>query len=325
MRHATGWIIAAGLVMACGPWVLDRGTLFLLIEILTLLAIAQSWNFLAGYAGVISLGHHLFIAAGGYALFTLTRDLPLSPYAAVPVAALVAMALAAVLFPILFRLREVYFAIGMWVAAEIGRILISKSAFFGASGGLPLVAARNMSRDWFLPIAYWYAVALAMGLTLFVHLYTTGRWGLHLRAMRDDDLAARSLGVKTARQKAMAFVISAGGCGAAGAIWFMSSYFIAPAAAFDMNWVVAVIFACVIGGLGTVQGPIMGVALYFVLRQTLAFSTNLYLMVLGGVAIALILFQPRGLAALTLPLLRSARPPQATNGNAGATNPKNRA
>ncbi|MEH7828585.1 branched-chain amino acid ABC transporter permease [Gemmobacter denitrificans] len=297
MRHLILWAIA-GAALALMPFVAGRGLLVLGVEMLVLIALAQAWNLLAGYGGLLSLGHHALFGVGGYALYAISRDLGLNPYTAIPFAGLSAAALALVLAPILFRLRDVYFAVGMWVAAEILRIAVSRSDWLGGASGLPLAGARSISRDWMGSFTFWSALALALGMTAFVGWLMAGRFGLRLRALRDDEVAARSIGVGPQRIRLIVFLISAAGAGMAGAISFLSALFITPMAAFDMTWMVTTVFVCIIGGIGRLSGPILGTALYFTLRETLSFSPGATLMAVGAAAIAVMLFAPGGLAGL---------------------------
>jgi branched-chain amino acid transport system permease protein len=284
--------------LASVPFWLGSGALALVTEMLVLLAIAQSWNLLAGYGGLLSLGHHAFVAIGAYLLFAVTRDLPISPYVMIPFCGVGAALLALILTPILFRLREVYFAVGMWVAAEIIKIVVSRWEYFGASSGLPLFAARRIDTSLLPSMGYWLALALAAALCIGLWWLGRSPWGLHVHAMRDDETAAHSLGVKTDRIKAILFIISAAGCGTAGAIAFMGSLYVSPVAAFDINWTVYAIFICVIGGLGSIRGPVIGVLLFIALREALSGAPGWNLIALGVIAVALMMFAPNGISGL---------------------------
>ncbi len=280
------------------PFGIDRGLLFLASEILVVIALAQAWNLLAGYGGLLSLGHHGFVGIGGYALYLITRDLPVHPYLAVPMAGIVAGFIGLLLAPILFRLREVYFAVGMWVSAEIFRIVIMRWDYAGGALGLPLSAARDLNRQWMGASAYWLALATALGATLLVWALMRSTFGLRLRALRDDELAARSIGVAPRRIRLIVFVLSMAIVGCAGAVSFLSALFITPTAAFDINWLVTIVFVTIIGGIGRLSGPFLGAALFFALRETLAFSSSWYLVALGATAVLVMLLFPGGLAAL---------------------------
>ena len=215
---------------------------------------------------------------------------------------------ALVLAPILFRLREAYFSIAMWVVAEIIRIGVTRWEYLGATSGLPLYAARGLDRAWMAPITYWLALALAVGSTAVVYGLIRSRQGLGLLATRDDPVAARSLGVAVNRNRLIAFILSAVGCGMAGAVLFLSTLFVAPEAAFDLKWVVIVIFVAVIGGTGTIEGPIIGVIVYFALRETLAFAGAWHLISFGCVAVATMIFAPHGAAGYIVVTVKEAIP-----------------
>jgi branched-chain amino acid transport system permease protein len=286
------------LVLVCLPFIADRGTLFLGMEILVIIALSQAWNLPAGYGGLLSLGHHAFVGIGGYALYALSRDLGVHVLFAIPLAGIVTGLFALAITPILFRLRAVYFAVGMWVAAEIVRILVMRSDWLGGASGMPLAGARDLPRAWMGSAAYWMALAVALGTTLLVWWLMRSNFGLRLRALRDDEVAARSIGVKPNRVRLIVFVLSAVATGMAAAVSFFSTLFITPLGAFDIGWVVTIVFVTVIGGMGRLSGPFLGAALYFILREGLADYDNWYLIALGATAIAVMLIFPGGLAGL---------------------------
>jgi branched-chain amino acid transport system permease protein len=291
-------LLIALAVCIAAPFFLGRGMLFLGMEIFIVIALAQSWNLLAGYGGLLSLGHHGFLGLGGYALYLLSRDAGLHVLVAIPLAGVITALFAVVLAPILFRLREVYFAVGMWVSAEILRILVIRNDWTGGPMGLPLAGGRDIGREWMGASAYWMALVLAVGVTVLIWALMRSSFGLRLKALRDDELAARSIGVAPKRIRLIVFALSALFAGMAGAVNFFSSLFITPLAAFDIGWIVTIVFVTVIGGIGRLSGPFIGAALYFLLRETLAFSASWYLVALGAMAMAIMLFLPGGLASL---------------------------
>lgn len=285
-------------VLVSLPFWADRGTVFLGMEILVVVALAQAWNLPAGYGGLLSLGHHGFVGLGGYALYAISRDLGIHVLVAIPLAGLITACFALFIAPILFRLREVYFAVGMWVAAEILRILVMRSDWLGGQSGMPFAGARDLPRAWMGASAYWMALAIAVGMTVLVWALMRSDFGLRLAALRDNEDAARAIGVRPNRVRLIVFVISAAATGMAGATLFFSSLFISPTAGFDIGWIVTIVFVTLIGGLGRLSGPFLGAALYFVLRETLADHGNWHLITLGVVAMAGMLIAPGGLASL---------------------------
>jgi branched-chain amino acid transport system permease protein len=318
MKAALAWTAAALAAAALAPQALDAGPLRLLAEVLLAIGMVQMWNLLAGYTGLLSLGHQLFVATGAYVLFEATRRLGMPPLAVLPLAALGGALLAAVLAPLLFRLREAYFAVGLWVFAEIGWLLASKSPALGGPGGqaLDLSAVTDLER--FGADAFRAAVAIGVGLPLLLSALLGSRLGLALLTVRDNELAARSIGVDVWRVRFVAFTISGAGCALAGAAHYMGAMFVAPDAAFDINWVVMMLFATLIGGIGTQAGPVLGVLLWFGLRElttsVLGWSGGSYLIAMGLVAMAVSLWAPGGLwprlialSAVRSPRLRAPR------------------
>jgi branched-chain amino acid transport system permease protein len=288
--------IIACIALAAAPLLLGAGNLGLATEILLVFTMAQMWNLLAGYAGLISLGHAAFIGMGGYVLYAASNLLGLPIYASIPAAFLVTGLVAAIIAPLLFRLRDAYFAIGTWVFAEIVHILVTKSDALGGSSGMPLLAIRDMDIDRFPTVSYACAAALSVGAMLFAYLIIRARLGLALMAVRDNPLAAASAGIDVWRSRFLAFVLSAAVCGAAGGIYFMSTLFIDPNAAFDVNWTVILLFIVIVGGIGTLSGPVIGTVIYFSLRQLLLGQQGWFLVLMGGVAVLAAVFAPRGLS-----------------------------
>ncbi|HJV68852.1 branched-chain amino acid ABC transporter permease [Ideonella sp.] len=290
-----------GLALAAffAPRVLDGGVLRLVGEILLAICMAQMWNLMAGYSGLLSLGHQLFVGIGAYTLFQASQRLGLAPHLVLPLAGLAGGLAAAVLAPVLFRLRDAYFSIGLWVFAEIAALVVSKSTALGSAGGLPLDLSTLDDVEAFQAISFWVAAAIGAGALLGLYALMRSRLGLAMMTVRDNEVAARSIGVDVWRVRFPAFVISGVGCGLAGAAYFMGAMFVAPDSAFDINWVVMMMFATLIGGIGTIEGPVLGVLIWFALREGLTTWLGLpggwYLIAMGAVAMLLSLVAPRGL------------------------------
>jgi branched-chain amino acid transport system permease protein len=296
--------LAGVLVMASAPWLVGDGALRFVSEALLMLTMAQMWNLLAGYAGLVSMGQQVFVGLGAYGLFFVSISLKLAPFWVLPLAPVLCAAVAAVVALFLFRLREAYFAIGTWVFSEVVSLLISKTERLGGERGIGLPTARLIDARWLEPLTFWISAAIAVGAVAGTYALLRSRVGLGLMTVRDNDVAAASIGVDVWRNRFIAFVIAAAGCGLAGAVSFTATLYVAPGFAFDPNWVVAMMFIVIIGGIGTLEGPILGVVIYFALREVLTVAFGLtggwYLVGLGVVAIATMLFEPAGL----WPLLR---------------------
>lgn len=288
--------VAVCLLFASAPAWLGEGNLRLAAEILSVYLMAQMWNLLAGYAGLLSIGAQAFVGIGAYALFALADFGEVSPFLAVPVAPILCAVIAALIAPVLFRLRDAYFAIATWVFSEIVLALVSKSDILGHQYGLTLTGLRTIDEAWIAPGIYWWAAGAALGGTAFMFWLMRTRVGLGLMAVRDNDLAASSLGIDVWWARFFAFVISSAGAGLGGGIFYMLEAHVVPRqGAFDPNWVVIMLFCTILGGLGTIEGPIIGTAIYFALRELLSGAGNWYYMLLGGVAVAVMLVAPKGI------------------------------
>jgi branched-chain amino acid transport system permease protein len=291
--------IALAMLAAAPVWA-DRQDLRLLGEIYAYIALASFWNLLAGYTGLVSIGQQAYVGFGAYMLYALAMLAGVHPLAAIPLAGLASAAVAVPVAALMFRLRGHYFAIGTWVMAEVFRLLASQiSALDGGSGTslptdivLQIAGTRQMRES----LIYWIAFALAVAVVGAIVLLLRSRYGLALTAIRDSELSARSNGVDVLRIKYAVYVITALGTAVIGALVFLQKQRISPDTAFSVNdWTASVIFITVIGGIGRVEGPIIGTVVFFVLRQTLADLGTVYLMILGGVAIVVMLAAPKGI------------------------------
>lgn len=291
--------------MRCGPYWLGRAEMRLGVEICTYLALATMWNLLAGYAGLVSVGQQAFVGIGGYALFALAAFGGLHPLLALVLAGAVAAVLAIPTAAIAFRLEGAYFAIGTWVVAEVYMLSIAQIQALGGGSGMSLpvkvvkeIAQQKTMRE---SIVYWIALALAVGSVALVYWLLRSRHGLALTAIRDFEPAAESVGVDNARTKYLVYVAAAFITGFAGALIFLAKLRISPEAAFNVvDWTAYVIFIVVIGGVGRIEGPIVGTIVFFALRGFLADLGSIYLIILGLLAVGVMLRAPTGLWGLVL-------------------------
>jgi branched-chain amino acid transport system permease protein len=296
-----GLIVLLALVAA--PWWAGRADMRLMGEIFLYLALASLWNLMAGYAGLVSVGQQAYVGFGGYMLFALTIFGGLSPLAAIAGAAVLGALIAIPVATLIFRLRGAYFAIGTWVIAEVFRLSFAQvSALGGGSGSsLPVDIVRSVaeSRDLREAISYWMALGAAVVVIAAVYLFLRSRRGLALMAIRDNELAAASLGIDIWRTKFVVYVVTGALTSMIGALIFLQKLRISPDAAFSVNdWTAFVIFIVVIGGIGTIEGPIIGTLIFFALRETLSELGTIYLIVLGLVAIVVMLKAPKGVWGL---------------------------
>ena len=309
-------IVAIGLLVVAValPGFAGRSLIQDLFFILTMLVLAQWWNLLAGYGGLVSVGQQAFVGMGAYAMFGAVILWGLDPVPSILLAGLAALVLAVPTAFFAFRLQGAYFAIGTWVIAEVVRLSVAQWKQVGGGTGtsLPREATKDM---WFVGaiaemfdlkssaardvLAYWLALALAVLTIGGIYWLLRSRRGLALTAIRDNPEAARSVGVDSGLMKWIVFLIAAFGTGLAGGLIYMQKARISPDAAFSvLDWTAYVIFIVVIGGIGTIEGPIIGVLIFFALQALLADFGSWYLMALGLIGIAVMLFAPRGLWGL---------------------------
>ena len=285
--------------LAAAPWWGGRDDLQLLSEIYAYVALASLWNLLAGYAGLVSVGQQAYVGLGAYTLFALAILFGISPLWAIPLAGLFAASVSIPVALLVFRLRGHYFAIGTWIVAEVFRLTASQISALGGGSGTSLPAAvviaiapTRQLRD----SMYWIALLLAVAVLALIVLLLRSRYGLALKAMRDAELAAACSGVDVYRTKFLVYVVTALTTAMLGALIFLQKLRISPDAAFSVNdWTAFVIFITVIGGIGRIEGPIIGTLVFFALRQTLADLGTIYLMMLGLVAIVIMLAAPKGI------------------------------
>jgi len=296
------------------PAFASRGLILDMFLILTMLVLAQFWNLLAGYCGLVSIGQQAFVGIGAYVMFGTVILMGVDPIPAILLGGIAALGLAIPTAFFAFRLHGAYFAIGTWVIAEVVRLLVAqwKSIGGGTGTSLPRSATKEM---WFTDaiqglfdvraaaardiLAYWLAVILAVVTIAGIYWLLRTKRGLALAAIRDNLEAAKSVGVDATRMKWQVFLISAFGTGVAGGLIYLQKARISPDAAFSVtDWTAYVIFIVVIGGIGTIEGPIIGVIVFFALQAALADYGSWYLMALGVLGILVMLFAPRGLWGL---------------------------
>jgi ABC-type branched-subunit amino acid transport system permease subunit len=284
-------------VFAMLPYIVYSGTTAVLVQAFIVLTLASMWNLLAGYAGLVSVGQQAFVGLGAYFVLILAIH-GTSPFAALPVAAIGCGVAALPLWWLVSRLRSGYFAIATWVLAATVMLIIEKFSSIGGGTGMPLPGLSGFDPTLLTAYTYWAGLAVTVVALLVIYLLLRGRLGLVLTAVRDDEVAARSSGARVGLARMLVFVVAGAGCGAAGAVLAISQLQVQPGAVFSVQWTAVMAFATIIGGLGTIEGPIVGTAVYMVLQQTLASYNAWYLIILGLVAIFVALFARRGLWGL---------------------------
>jgi branched-chain amino acid transport system permease protein len=291
--HERGWaaaILAGFALLALLPLAGPRDdVLNFVFLILLAITLAESWNIVAGYAGQVNLGHAAFFGLGALVTRVLWR-------AGVPVGlAMVAGAATATAFALMigaaaFRLRGAYFAIGTLALGEILRTT--------ANNVLPEISTLPAATiaGYRLASRYYVALGLAAVSVVAVAALATSRLGLGMRAIREDEEAAEASGVGALRLKLTALALSTALAGLAGGLfaYYHISYY--PAHPFGPHWTFDAVLMTFIGGVGTLQGPVLGAILYIVLKEYLALRwVDVHLLIFGALFVAIVLLLPGGL------------------------------
>jgi branched-chain amino acid transport system permease protein len=297
-RRSATWSAAICVVVVAAlaslPYLVYTDVTGVLVNLFILLSLATMWNLLAGYAGLISVGQQAYIGVGAYAVFVLA-DNGLSPFLAIPLAALISALVALPTSFLLLRLRREYFAIATWVMAETFQLIVLRSDSLGGGTGATLRGMAGLDPTLRQAFTYWAALAVVVATLLGAYLLLRSRLGLDLTAIRDNEIGARSVGVRVAQAKRIVYLVAAAGAGAAGSILIISQLFVQPTAVFSVQWSAYMIFVALIGGLGSIEGPIVGTVIFFLLQQTLADRGAWYLIVLGSLAVVMAMWVPRGI------------------------------
>lgn len=277
-----------------------------LVDMCVLVVLASMWNLLAGYSGLVSVGQQAFVGIGAYGLIVFGNGFDQDIYFSVLPAGLVAALLAVPIGLVAFRLRGAYFAVGTWVIAEVVKLMITNNngdVIRGGSGTsleapVNLYAPLERSQTTSL-----IAVVLAVVSVATVYVVLRSRLGLALQAIRDNEAGASGLGVNVYRARFAVWVIAAAFTGLAGAVNYLQALRVQPESAFSVaTWTAPIIVMVVVGGLGTVEGPIIGAVVWFLLKDYLtdessavSVTTETYLIASGVVALLAALYLRDGI------------------------------
>ena len=265
------------------------------VEIACYFIFAMMWNLLAGYGGMVSIGQQAYFGLGGYVMLMLGNFLGLNPFLAIPLGGLMAALIAIPVSFIAFRLQGGYFAIGTWVISEVFRLSVANVSAVGGGSGTTLTALRGIDKATRESVTYWVALACVVASIALVYLFLRSKRGLALLAIRDNEVAAESQGIPVAKMKLAVYTVAAFGAGLAGALYFVGNLRISPDAAFSVNWTAFAIFMVVIGGIGRIEGPIVGALIFWALNKFFSDYGTWYLLGLGLLAIVVTIYFKQGL------------------------------
>jgi branched-chain amino acid transport system permease protein len=289
---------------------------------------ASAWNIVGGYAGQVSVGHVVFFGCGAYASMAAYSHFALPPLVGIPVGAAAAVLIAAVIGVPTLRLSGHYFSMATIAVAELARLIVTNTEYLGAAVGLsgPTVPRTVFDLSFISALPYYYlflAVLLAtLGITWWM---TNSRMGFYLRAIKDSERAARSLGAPASRTKLYAFMLSAGLTSIAGALYAMMFGFVDPDSGLGILISVKILIMAALGGAGLLFGPLVGAAILVPLEEI---SNNLLggkgagltFVVYGAIIVVIARFQPGGILALINRLWAKRSKPSESSVAQGAPN-----
>jgi branched-chain amino acid transport system permease protein len=265
------------------------------VEIACYFIFAMMWNLLAGYGGMVSIGQQAFFGLGGYVMLVLGNFVGVNAFVAVPLGAIATALIAVPVSFVAFRLAGGYFAIGTWVIADVFRLGVANISAVGGGSGTSLTALRGIGKAMRETATFWMALACVVAAIALVYVFLRSKRGLALLAIRDNEVAAESQGIDVRGMKLAVYVVAAFGCGLAGALYFVGNLRISPDAAFSVNWSAFAIFMVVIGGIGRIEGPIVGTSIFWMLNNFFSDYGTWYLLGLGTLAIVTTIFFRQGL------------------------------
>jgi branched-chain amino acid transport system permease protein len=267
---------------------------------------ASAWNIVGGYAGQVSVGHVVFFGCGAYASMAAYTHFALSPLVGIPVGIIIAVAIAAIIGGPTLRLSGHYFSMATIAIAELARLIVTNTEWLGASPGLsgPAVPRNVFDLSFVSSLPYYYLFLAVLAITLLITWWmTNSRMGFYLRAIKDSERAARSLGAPAARTKLYAYMLSAGLTSVAGALYAMMFGFVDPESGLGILISVKMLIMAALGGAGLLFGPLVGAAILVPLEELSnswlgGHGAGLTFVVYGAIIVLISRFQPGGLLAL---------------------------
>jgi len=287
------WLLLGLLTVVLGTtpvWGSEYMVLFALLFCLYL-SLSQMWNLLAGYSGLLSLGQQAFIGMGGYVVAVMSSYYGVYIWLSVLLGGVFSAALALFMSLFIFRMRGVYFGIGTWVFAETMMLWFSNWKYVKYGVGFFIKPTTPVTMN----DIFYGSIVGGVGSVVLVYLLLRSKLGLGLIAMRDDDAVSETMGVEVFRSKLYCFLIGAFVTGATAGVLYIFQVFIQPYKAFAIDWTVQLVFIVIIGGIGTIEGPIVGAFIYVLLSQWLSEYVSVSLLILGAIAIVVILVAPKGI------------------------------
>ena len=294
-------IVAITIMLLTLPFWGSRYAIFVVTLMGIYIALGQMWNLLAGYSGLVSLGLQIYIGVGAYTMAALSVRLGVPLLLGLILGGLVCVVIAIGLSYLLLKMRGMYFAIATWMFSQalmlvvINIDLMVGKEILGRGDGMFIIAARVFTDTQ----KYYFSIILVLVVTVVMVLLLRSKLGLGLFAIRDNDVAAQTSGIALFKSKLVVMMISAFVTGICGGVYYIMFIWVQPYAAFNiLTWTVPAVFIVVIGGIGTITGPIVGGIIYVILSQWLSTLTaigSLNMVILGVIAVAVIILAPKGI------------------------------
>jgi len=293
-RIAAIAVVAIIALLAIAPQFLSAGAVDRMTALFIYVILAAMWNALAGFGGLVSVGQQVFFGLGAYFAIRLA-DAGLNPFVSVFISALVVGAVSWPISLFMLRLKNGEFAIGMWVIAALTHLLVNLDRLVQGETGTSLISLNVYDAMTRRMTIYWLALASMTALLAILFGLLRGSTGAAIRAIRDNEDAAASVGVRVTGTKRLLFVLAAFGIGIAGALWLATSITFQPKTYFNVQWTAYMIFMVLVGGIGTFEGAILGALLFFLIETWFGGTGVWYLIGLGATALIFSLLLPRGL------------------------------
>ncbi|MET4292511.1 branched-chain amino acid transport system permease protein [Bradyrhizobium sp. LB8.2] len=301
------WLSVVAAIAIAYPLLLSSPFQQRLGALVLLYAIAASaWNIVGGYAGQVSVGHVVFFGCGAYAAMGAYVKFGLSPLFGIPGGIVLAVGLAAIIGVPTLRLSGHYFSMATIAVAETMRLIVTNTDWLGAAVGLsgPTVPRNIFDLSFLSSLPYYYLFLLILAITLLITWWmTNSRMGFYLRAIKDSERAARSLGAPASRTKLYAYMLSAALTSVAGALYAMMFGFVDPESGFGILISVKILIMAALGGAGLLFGPLVGAAILVPLEEISnswlgGKGAGLTFVLYGAIIVVIARFQPGGLLSL---------------------------
>ncbi len=281
-------------LFAVAPALLKSGTLDRLTALFIYVMLAAMWNALAGYGGLVSIGQQMFFGLGAYFTIRLA-DAGINPFASTLASAIIVACVAWLISYFMLHLKGGEFAIGMWVLSAFTHLLVNLDDLIQGETGTSLISMNAYPSDVRRIAIYFMALGSMLLLLGILYALLRSKSGAAIQAIRDNEVAATSVGVDVIKTKRKLFVLAAFGIGLAGALWLCSALTFQPKTYFSVQWTAYMIFMVLVGGIGKFEGAIIGAVLFFVIETWFGAAGVWYLIGLGLAAVIFSLYFPKGI------------------------------